>query len=80
MRELPAQPAGGGERAQREEVVEVAHPAPKKPKITDHLDRTLNKDEHERAQRMLAFACIHNGWSHNSIQQEPFNDFCKALR
>ena len=54
--------------------------APKKAKITGHLDHAYTKEEQDRALRRLIFAAIYNGWSHNSLQQQPFKLFCKALR
>ena len=63
---------------QSEATVETA--AKKQRTLGEHLDRALTKGQHERAQKLLAFACITNGWSHNSLQQAPFKAFCKAIR
>ena len=59
-------------------------PPPKKQKMQTmlgaHFDRMLTGAENERAQTLLTFAYIMNGWSQNGLQKSHFWAFCQALR
>ena len=48
--------------------------------LDDVWPKKLSNREKSRSQALLVYACVCNGWSHNSLQSGPFDSFVRSLR